>query len=505
MLGVAFSLTSPPPFASGGTTLSSLALFNRCYTNLTRMALPKNHPLLAAVSAGTLSPTAACLKVLQGAQLAATGTKTGYVGGTTQPSAEALAVLRTFNDFHRSWFPSDQINLVFPIIEWVPWSDRVHDVSEAALHLTRALLQPGLSYSDVVTIDPVLEALRANGLSSLPPATNTANPPVPISFTQFQSASAGNTPLTVQGYPSGQVPGVQLGTLLGIRPMPLNAVKNGMRAWGQYMAGQASGTLARAFSQGAVNQGYGGGLIGSPSYLLLNMGRADWSTMDGGIRQSRRWAESIFVNLLCRSLPVLRPEDAAPYVETQITATTPPFRQSASCMQCHGGMDPMASSIRNLVFGGTTQNGAGGAGLAMVFSTGAPTLPPETGPVDADPLFYQRPPNGRLIFRSYDGSLVNTPVSGLDSLGQAIASTPDFYVCAAKRYFQFLTGISVNLEDLGDPTSVPLNAADTAYRNEVIQFGLQLEKDQSLQNLLMNILNSPTYQSATLRAYGPGN
>ena len=213
---------------------------------------------------------------------------------------------------------------------------------------------------------------------------------------------------------------------------------------------------------------------------------------------SRRWSQAVYNNLLCRSLPVLRTGDAALYLETKTTPATPPFRTSNSCMRCHGGMDPMAGAIRNI--NSATSSDGGTNGLAMVVQTANGGLAPESGFVDSDPQFYQRPPNGRLVFRSYDGTFVNIPVNGIGALGTAVASTNDFYVCAAKRYFQFFTGINVNLQDVGDTTNPPLSSEDLAYRNQVIALGLQLKKDQSLPNLIQSIFASSLYRTSSLRS-----
>ncbi len=61
------------------------------------------------------------------------------------------------------------------------------------------------------------------------------------------------------------------------------------------------------------------------------------------------------------------------------------------------------------------------------------------------PDFHLQVPTGKLYFRSLTGALVDKPVSNIASLGDAMSKTDDYYLCAAKRYFQFMTGIEIAL------------------------------------------------------------
>jgi hypothetical protein len=145
------------------------------------------------------------------------------------------------------------------------------------------------------------------------------------------------------------------------------------------------------------------------------------------------------------------------------------------------------------------QGGACENAFVAARTSGTGTLPREAGFVDADPNFHQRPAYGRLYFRSYDGTLINKEVKDLSGLGAALADTNDLYVCAASRYFQFFTGIAVNLQDSGDPSLPALSASDMKYRSQVISLGLELKKHQRLDKLIEDILRSPLYQKASMR------
>jgi hypothetical protein len=70
-----------------------------------------------------------------------------------------------------------------------------------------------------------------------------------------------------------------------------------------------------------------------------------------------------------------------------------------------------------------------------------------------------------------------------------------FYVCAAKRYYQFLTGVSVNVEDIGAPGASQPTSAQMTQRDLVISLGRKLKQDQSVQNLIYRIIDSDAFKN----------
>jgi hypothetical protein len=95
--------------------------------------------------------------------------------------------------------------------------------------------------------------------------------------------------------------------------------------------------------------------------------------------------------------------------------------------------------------------------------------------------------------RSYDGTLINLDVTSLADLGTKLADTNDLYVCAAKHYYQFLTGIDANLSDPGNPSTAAFTPGETFHRNNVINLGLSLKSDQSLRELFRRIFESSAF------------
>jgi len=69
-------------------------------------------------------------------------------------------------------------------------------------------------------------------------------------------------------------------------------------------------------------------------------------------------------------------------------------------------------------------------------------------------------------------------------------STVDFYACAAKRYYHFLTGIDVQLRALESETEL-----DTFHRNEVFRLGDRLKTSGSLNGLIRDIFQSRAFQT----------
>lgn len=449
-----------------------MALFNRCYSHLTQQRARRNHPLATEVASGR-SPVDACMSLFDKTALIKAGPNEGEM---TTNDGEARNLIRTMDTFHRTWFPVNDFLLSGNCAEFCQEQAKLFDSTEPALHVTRALLGASVPYSEVVTGEGSVEAIRDSG-----PLKNSDLPH------PFLSAAAPGAAETKQI--STEL--VKKGYLNGVRLVSLNSAKNNVTVFGKYDH-IAPGPIQ-------VHESFGGGILGTKTYLMLNFGR-DWDERtDGGRVLPRRWAQSVFSDLLCRSLPVVRPSDAKFYVTTNVTSATPPFRQSAGCMSCHTGMDFMASVARNLslvLVPGRAEEGASGQ-----IQQWPVNLPQELGMVEADPQFSFRPPNGRLIFRNYEGKLTQKPVRGLKELGEAISQTDDFYVCAASRYFQYFTGVSVTLQDPGDPASQPLSEAETYYHNEVVKLGLDLKKHQSLRTLVERILSSPTYHAAGQRLF----
>jgi hypothetical protein len=454
--------------AAGAGTLSSpadelspIALFNRCYGTIVRERLPKSHRFYHDVKSGDMDPVDACMQVLEDSQ---------FSEQSPDPT-EKVKVIQTFSDFHRRWFQTDNYTSVLPVGEVYGAVTRLlHDPGEPAHYVTRAVFG-GQDYSSIVTEASGLVALRQPGdLEAVHPGAggmggfmynNGTNPEVPYA-----------PPLQGTGDVVGIVRTVDKPEYAGA---VLNPVIHNDITFGNVVPYPKPLPLFAHF---------GGGVIGSQSYLMLNFGRV-FEDNDGGMRVPRRWAKAVVQDLLCRDVPAIRLEDAEPLVDANSQL---PFRKQASCMQCHGALDPLADTARNLRYVGTVAD-------FIKYSVSI-----QMGAYDVTGQSYATSePTGKLVYRSYTGDLVSLDVKGLGGVGQAISQSDDFYVCAASRYFELFTGLRVNLQDLGDKSSQKLDAANLAYRKRVIGLGLELKKHNSVLKLIREILKTDFYKTAGMR------
>jgi hypothetical protein len=188
---------------------------------------------------------------------------------------------------------------------------------------------------------------------------------------------------------------------------------------------------------------------------------------------------------------VLRPDDVGNevYPNSKI-----PFRKDKSCMRCHISIDPMANSIRHVYEVRSSPKYGIFVASPRILAEVSPSHKPSHEMVDSDTHFYKRPTEGKLFFRTYDGKLINQAVSSVQELGTALASTDDFYICTAKKYFEFFTGVSVPIDDYANESYQTDDTQLLAYREFVIKLGLDLKKSQSLQKMIGKIFESPIYQ-----------
>jgi hypothetical protein len=103
-------------------------------------------------------------------------------------------------------------------------------------------------------------------------------------------------------------------------------------------------------------------------------------------------------------------------------------------------------------------------------------------------------PKDGFFFSGHDGRLVNKKVENLDEAGAAIASEDEVYVCAAKRYFYYFTGIDVEVGDIGDPQNpITLDPYEAELREAIIQMGKSLKDHQDPRKTIRSILEHPSY------------
>jgi hypothetical protein len=500
--------------AQGGSTpakLSEPALFDRCYSALTGFKVSLTHPLLKKVRAGAMGAIEACETLVDSVEFAGDGTPNeGQLNPVPKGFSQEItpeeqkAVLQNFYLFHRTWFPSDNTWSALPTELGDVGTAQLFEGSIGAIAVTRTLFGASIPYSDIVTGTTELEALRSGGPDS---ASTLRNPCRDADFKLISNTGCG--PMTYKGPSTGGFTwaeeagnsiGFQKGDLLGVRRLLPGNPRYEVR-----MASDNDWVNDKDFR---MLEHSGGGLLGSSMYLFLNFGRSNFIPNDGGIELYRRWSKSIYSDLLCRDLPAIRLKDV-PALQSTFTKSTPSFRASQTCMQCHSTIDPMAGTQRNRVLYRVRQwKDPMPQGCHMALNqpcwsyqmrTYPVSAPVEPGIVDSDPAFSKRPPQGRFKMRSYSGALIDVEVTGTAELGKAIAATNDLYACAASRYFKFLTGIGVRLDDIGAPgVASSLGEVDRAYRTMVITLGQNLKSHQSTKQLIKEILQSPLFQTPSM-------
>ncbi len=521
------------------TKLSEVALFHRCYADITGLRPAKSHALLAQVTAGQLSAVNACMQVLDKAifvpvaqsslsaadkaKITPANTSASYMPHVVQNNAdpETLAVLNHFNDFHRQFFTIQDFTQ-----SPNGYLMRHHDPTEPALYLTRLLFQPNTPFSEVVTGNYSVRGIRSLGSW----------------VRNFYTGGSTTRNLTIPGT------ALERGDLWGV-----SAYAAGNQAW---MADD--GSLFTDLNSFDFNhppnttfrtyRSFGGGVLGLQSYLVMNAGFDNITSEDNpndaterssGVsnasrRMMRRWSVNNFRDILCRQAPLLRTTDVSNLVSGYLqTVTDPskqlPFRTSTGCMSCHAALDPMAATVRALFYKESLMPWATPSEVVNNFESTfritfftknslradalTPVLLPAEAPANGeysnmsrDSSFYRRPSTGDLRYRSYDGSLVwqhfaaTGDSDGLQKMGQWIAANSnDLYVCAASKYLKFFTGIEVNLQDPGDPRLPAISAADAHYRDIAVDLGLKLKSSQSLRSLIRDILSSNLYQKRGMR------
>ena len=337
-------------------------------------------------------------------------------------------------------------------------TNSLYEAGEPAAFITRALFNPAVSASTILTAQEHLRVLRDPLQSAL---YEEANP---------QNFVLENAPIL----PVGRVIGVE-------RAGPLPRSYN---VYDDVTEQEVRGTLE-------VGRHFGGGMIGTSSYLLLTVNESFEFAANGGRKMPRKWAKAVLHDALCRDLPVVRIEDAIPYV---VADSVVPFRRQARCSQCHASIDRIASTIRGFGYSVLYPEGEGLGGFFA--RMGLATAPAEEGwPAVEDDGYADRPPNGTLYFRDHTGKLVNVPIEGPAQLGARLAELDGPFICLAQRYFRYFTGIDAYI---GDPANFPAapDSRDAYYRNLVIELGRQLKASDDLRALIEAILRSPDYRES---------
>ena len=515
LMGIIVAVISPK-FAQA-QTLSAAAFYNRCYSQLTGHPVPLNHAVMAQVRSGKLNALVACNNLIEKAVL-------NPSSGMLSPidDKESFWILNNFYSFHRSWFPGNTVEQIQNYNDETGLGTRdIYDTTEPGLAITRSVFTTGAKYSDVLTLNTGVHGIRQdnNFIRNLIGWTVSApgrsvfgnNTAFDGNLFNFRATSGGfdGSPDTTNSL-FMVLPKIETGELVGVRTTTESSVipNVNMSPLGDSTAGNSVPGLNFSFN---IFQTLGGGVLGSPSYVLLNFGHELGLPMNGQLKVPRRWAKTTMETFMCSTLPALRESDVAQYF---VGKSSSPFRNSTSCLQCHSTLDQMAYTARNVILNSTdffvinSSDTHPGPKLGFVMSTFKAELASVDGwASEVVPNFHRQAPHGKIYFRTFShGELINKAVGNISELGSALTQIDDFYQCAAKKYFEFFTGIQVPLYDRGDPTYTEINKAlsaeSIADRKFIEGLALNLRQSQSIKNLIKEIIASDYYRSSTFRPQG---
>jgi hypothetical protein len=443
--------------AKAGQTLTQTQIFQRCYSQLTQTSLNPADPLITPVKNGTKTAAVACMEIFDRGALGSNG----RLAAVDDPVS--LAVLRTMHRLHASWLSNrDFLEISGAGAQGVK---DFYDIDSPAFYFTRAVLKTGAQFKSIVTSTKHLRAIRP----SLPNLGISSR--VTKEQTIFQGA-ANFAPV---------------GALQGIEETG-DMVTN-------YSLNSLDGTVATGTFP--LGKHYGAGILGSFPYLHQTINEERGLKSDGALHMPRKFARSVFSDLLCRTLPVVRYSDVGIYKNSTSKVT---FRQSQGCVQCHASMDQMSAVIRGFRYNILESND----GVQVVGLDGGQINPPTTTtsetqwPISADTSYSSRPPKGVFYFRDSNGDLVNIPLTDLVDLGNTLAELPDFYLCAASRYYAYFTGVEVEINDpvMEGQTST----VDKAHRTTIESLATTLKSTQSARSMLNALFSLPQYRNSSFQS-----
>jgi hypothetical protein len=442
----------------------SISHYYRCHSIFTRERPSPGDDLLASVSRRERTSTEACMELFSRARFDESLT-------IADPERNAIGqkILRTFKGFHGTWFPN---HLTYMTTDG-PQTFDIVELEAPALFLTRALFDPAFEYRQIVRGSETYEGKR---LSVKKPEYFIGSVPEPKIRIESRALKAGHENL-VEWKPRW----LERGVMVGLKRTPV----------GQDILPRSVNDLffpKLSVEPVDIHASLGGGFMGTNSYLTFNMGRSLGDVSDGGNSLPRRHARNVIRDILCRELPVVKPEDTIPYLN-EVTGVS--WAGNKNCMSCHSTMDPMAALLRGaeLVI---SHNDFGSYHVRFHKPVAKPDRKIVLGPA---PEYHKTPPHGRFFSRSVSGRLIDRPVGSLDELGEEISRLDEFYQCATSRYLYFLTGIRVPVRNLhGEPLSV----GSRKILGDFQKWSSKLRQTQRLDLLVKDIVDSEYFRSSQI-------
>ena len=238
-----------------------------------------------------------------------------------------------------------------------------------------------------------------------------------------------------------------------------------------------------------LHKSFGGGILGSTSYSILNYSNNFLQVMDNENKTMRSWSKAIIRDYMCRSLPVISIYDS--YNKVNKTSKLP-FQRSATCLQCHLSIDPTAKALSFVSMGHNNV-------IAERIDLKAKTIGALQSIVPFDVRHsglvekYKTDEKGKMVFRNYQGEYKELKFQNIEELGKKMMQELDPYLCFSKRYLEYFLDLRIDLDDLIKNKNTH-SAKDRFIYNELIKFGEKLKKNQSPKELLKAIFDHDLYK-----------
>lgn len=508
LIALVFLLFSQSSFSQ---ELSGAAIYSRCYSQLTGHTIHFKNPVLLKLKSERGNGVTACLQLADQIQLS---------NHKVDPNnKEQVWMLNNFYSFFRTWFPIGSVESIPEYTEELSKGTAdVYDSSESSLALLYNLFNKGEKYQDVLRYNSGFVASRQESphvkarysyTNSFPGRRIYGNSLYGKNNYQIIKNEL-NSPYngTASNTNFVSIPPIEIGELVGVRPQDQSQLIPNFSP--TPLTGESRG--ADMIYPGLINysfdiyKSYGGGVLGLPIYLMLNLGHGKNTKFNGSTKLPRAWIYNSLKTFMCTSFPSLREADVINYYVGNSSA---PFRNSTSCLKCHSTLDQAASTGRNLISGTSDfaeiqSEISNGSKVFFTISSFKPSINSiNTWPSEPVADYHLQQPTGKLYIRSFTGKLINKPVSNISELGAAVSSTDDYYQCVAKRYFEYFTGIEVALYDRQDSRYSTLNKtlSPSAAQDRVFVESLaeNMKSHQSQVQLIKEIISSDYYKNINFR------
>ncbi|MBT7611364.1 MAG: hypothetical protein HN576_16510 [Bacteriovoracaceae bacterium] len=456
--------------------LTELELFNRCSLQLTNYTgIESNPKIYENLKLKNITSTQACLQILENSHLS-------IKGMLKNKNTFSKQTLLTFQKVHNNWF--NEWNFFVAMSTWGTFE--ILDPGSMGYFFTKSLLDKEFTFRDIFKGKRSFEGIRESKVEPeflLYKFKNEKR--YKIKDYRFVYGLSENG----KEYKTWNPKRVPTGELIGVKAIPVKRDVVKILVNSKDNQKEIKPAVEQIVNKD-IHLGLGGGVLGSEVYINLNLGQELGRSMDGGRIQPRIWAKSVIKEFLCRDLPVVPITKSEIFVNLNSNL---PFRKNKSCMSCHITMDPMSYLVRNVEQ--SLSADAGGDGMIhsthLKFYQSNTSLKNADKFPDKDELFHLRPAHGKFIYQDIRGNFINKNIKTLDDLGSALLETDDVYLCTAKKYLNFLTGINVNMNLFIDKN---LTKQELYIRNLLEEAGRVLKKNGDLTDVIGVILNSEIYR-----------